>query len=283
MNDNAPIEESTADPSSRAVTDQPRWQPLEKADRRVLGVLVEKAKTTPENYPLSLNSLVQGANQKSNRFPQMQLDADRVEEAADRLRSFGAVALIQGDGRVDKYRHLAYQWLGVDKEELAVVAELLLRGEQTIGQLRGRAARMEPIEGVPQLRPILDRLHTKGLLEYLTPMGRGCLVTHTLFQPEEMEKRRREHQAGQTASAPAPPTPAAIQDPAPQGHPFPQQHADQASSRGRTSEGRADEVQSLRAAVGSIREQVAELREQFESTTGQLRHELDDLKRQLGV
>ena len=108
--------------------DAPRWQPLEKVERRVVGVLVEKAKTTPDNYPLSLNALVNGCNQKSNRAPQMQLDEEQVSEAIDRLRTIGAVSIIQGDGRVEKYRHLLYEWLGVDKVELAVMAELLLRG-----------------------------------------------------------------------------------------------------------------------------------------------------------
>ncbi len=195
------------------------------------------------------------------------------------------LALIQGGSRVDKYRHLAYQWLGVDKTELAVIAELLLRGEQTIGQLRGRAARMEPIEGVPQLRPILDQLHTKGLLEYLTPMGRGCIVTHTLFQPEEMNRRRREHQADQTA----PSTPAGMAPPTTPELPRPQQHAAQTSSQRGTdsreemSKGQADEIQSLQTEVGLMRAQLTELREQFESTTSQLQDELNDLKQQLGV
>jgi uncharacterized protein YceH (UPF0502 family) len=111
---------------------------LDKIARRVVGVLVEKAKTTPDNYPLSLNSLVNGCNQKSNRAPQMQLDEQQVAEAIDRLRQVGAVLVIQGDGRVEKFRHLLYEWLGVDKAELAVMAELLLRGEQTLGDLRGQ-------------------------------------------------------------------------------------------------------------------------------------------------
>ena len=71
--------------------------------------------------------------------------------------------MIQGSGRVDKYRHLAYDWLGVDKVELAVMAELLLRGAQTVGELRGRAARMEPIKDLAELRPVLDALQAKGL------------------------------------------------------------------------------------------------------------------------
>ena len=162
--------------------DSPRWQPLERVERRVVGVLVEKAKTTPDNYPLSLNSLVNGANQKSNRSPQMQLDEEQVarsdRSAADGLEP---VSIIQGDGRVEKYRHLMYEWLGVDKVELAVMAELLLRGEQTLGDLRGRAARMEPIKGVAELQPIVDSLRQKELIQLLTPPGRGVRrYTHAL-------------------------------------------------------------------------------------------------------
>jgi len=170
-----------------------KWQPLERNDRRVVGVLVEKAKTTPDNYPLTLNSLLNGANQKSNRYPQMQLDEEHVFDALERLRKLKAVAEVQGDGRAPKFRHLLYDWLGVDKFELAVMAELLLRGAQTLGELRGRAARMEPIAGISELRPLLDSLYEKGLLLYLTPPGRGCIVTHALYQERELEKLRAEH------------------------------------------------------------------------------------------
>ena len=182
------------DENAQAPTEeQPKWQTLERNDRRVVGVLVEKAKTTPDNYPLTLNSLLNGANQKSNRSPQMQLDEEHVFDALERLRKLKAVAEVQGDGRAPKFRHLLYDWLGVDKYELAVMAELLLRGAQTLGELRGRAARMEPIAGISELRPIIDSLYAKGLLLYLTPPGRGCIVTHALFQERELEKLRAEH------------------------------------------------------------------------------------------
>src|SRR5512145_505925 len=170
----------------------PRWHPLETIERRVLGVLIEKAKTTPENYPLSLNSLKAGCNQKNNRAPIMQLEEEQVEEALESLRKTGAIAQIQGGGRVDKYRHLAYEWLGVEKVELAVMAELLLRGTQTVGELRGRAARMEPIKDLADLQPTLDTLHAKGLVVYLSPPGRGSLVTHALYLERELEKVQRE-------------------------------------------------------------------------------------------
>ena len=116
-----------------------KWRPLAAIDRRVLGVLVEKAKTTPDQYPITLNGLCSGCNQKSNRFPQMEVKPEDVEDSLERLR-LGAVTEIQGSGRVAKYRHLAYEWLGVEKLELAVMTELLLRGTQTEGDLRGRGA-----------------------------------------------------------------------------------------------------------------------------------------------
>lgn len=166
--------------------------PLEAVERRVLGVLVEKAKTTPDAYPLSLNALRTGCNQKSNRFPQMELDEDRLERTIDSLRAKGALIVVQGDSRVERYRHRMYEWLGVEKAELAVVAELLLRGAQSVGDLRGRAARMEPIPGVNELRPILEALVEKGLIEYLTPPGRGAIVSHRFYSDSERSRVRRD-------------------------------------------------------------------------------------------
>src|SRR5215208_7465036 len=179
----------------------PRWQPLEAIERRILGALVEKAKTTPENYPLSLNALKSGCNQKNNRSPLMQLEEPAIEEALEKLRKLGAVVQVQGTSRVDRYRHLAYDWLGVEKVELAVMAELLLRGAQTIGELRGRAARMEPIKDLTDLRPTLDSLEKKRLIQYLTPPGRGCIVTHTLYLDREMDKVRRDADAMHAAAS----------------------------------------------------------------------------------
>lgn len=174
------------DPSPR------RWQPVSALDRRVLGVLVEKAKTTPDAYPMTLNGLRTGCNQKSNRFPTMEVEADDVEESLERLRTLGAVGFVEGSGRVNKYRHYLYEWLGADKVELAVMAELLLRGAQTVGELRGRAARMEPIADLSALKPVLESLQAKGLVISLTPEGRGQVVTHALYQPRELERVREE-------------------------------------------------------------------------------------------
>lgn len=163
-----------------------KWKPLNPTQRRVLGVLVEKAKTTPEQYPLSLNGLTTGCNQKNNRDPLTNLTPEQVEETLEELRGLGAAVEIQGGGRVAKYKHCLYDWLGVDKVELAVIAELLLRGEQSVGELRGRASRMEPIADLNALRLILQSLKQKGLLLELTPEGRGQVVSHNLYKDREL-------------------------------------------------------------------------------------------------
>src|SRR3954470_14308318 len=165
-----------------------RWQPLNMRQRRVFGVLVEKAKTTPDAYPMTINGLVAGCNQKSNREPQMNLSPDDVEQVLEELRGMGAVTEVQGSGRVAKYRHHAYEWLGVEKTELAVMTELLLRGEQTLGELRGRAARMEPIADLAALKPVVDSLMEKGLMIELTPAGRGQVVSHGLYSERELNE-----------------------------------------------------------------------------------------------
>ena len=178
-----------------------KWRSLDSLQRRVLGVLVEKAKTTPDSYPLTVNSIKSACNQKSNRNPQMDLDADDVMATLDELREMGAVSEVQGDGRVSKYRHRAYDWLGVNKVELAVVAELLLRGDQTVGELRGRAARMESISGVAELGPIMASLKEKGLLVELSAAGRGQIVTHGLFLAGEQPPARSSSVSARTSAA----------------------------------------------------------------------------------
>jgi uncharacterized protein len=165
-----------------------KWQPLSLRQRRVFGVLIEKAKTTPDVYPMTINGLVSGSNQKSNREPQMNLSSDDVEQVLEELRGMGAVTEVQGSGRVAKYRHHGYEWLGVEKTELAVMTELLLRGEQTLGELRGRAARMEPIADMGALKPVVESLVKKGLMIELTPPGRGQVVSHGLYKEKELNE-----------------------------------------------------------------------------------------------
>ena len=161
-------------------------RPLERFERRVLGVLIEKAKTTPEQYPLSLNAVVTGCNQKSNRDPVMSLDEEQVSRTLVQLRQCGAAAEVFGNGRLPRYRHLAYEWLAVEKEELAILGELLLRGKQSEGSLRGRASRMDLIPDLKSLRTHLDVLAARGLVVWLSPLGRGRLLTHGLLTPAEL-------------------------------------------------------------------------------------------------
>ncbi len=184
---------------------KPAWQPLPKILRRIAGVLVEKAKTTPDQYPLSLNGLVNGCNQKSNRSPQMSLEENQVETALEKLRAMGVVAEVQGGGRVPKYRHYMKEWLGVSAVELAVMTELLLRGDQSVGDLRGRANRMtsNEIADVGALKPIVDSLIEKGLIIPLTSAGRGQVVTHALYEAEELA-RLREKYGDADVESPAP-------------------------------------------------------------------------------
>jgi uncharacterized protein YceH (UPF0502 family) len=184
-------EESLKMTSSESTGAERKWTQLNRLQRRVLGVLVEKSKTTPETYPMTLNSLTNGCNQKNNRSPLMNLSQDEVLKTLDSLRGLGVVTEVHGDGRVPKYKHQMYDWMGIDRPESAVMTELLLRGQQTLGELRARAARMEPaIEELTQLKPIIDALMAKGLMMELTPPGRGQVVSHALYQPEELAKVR---------------------------------------------------------------------------------------------
>lgn len=184
-----------------AVEASAAWPILSALERRVLGVLVEKAKTTPDAYPLSLNSLVTGCNQKSNREPVLNVSDLEVEEALTSAQKKGLVVKITG-GRVERWRHILYEAWHVEKVELAVLAELLLRGPQTVGELRARASRMEPIADLDALRAVLSELAKRRLVVYLTPEGRrGNVVTHGFHGPDELERLRAKYSAEEEAPA----------------------------------------------------------------------------------
>ena len=168
------------------------WKPIAPNLRRVLGVLIEKAKTTPAAYPMTVNAIVAGCNQKNNREPLMTLDDNDVVLALNDLEALGAASEAPIVSRAVKYRHHAYAWLGVDRKEMAVMTELLLRGDQSIGDLRGRAARMEPIADLIELKPIVESLILRGLMIALTAPGRGQIVSHNLYkEPEQHALRAR--------------------------------------------------------------------------------------------
>ena len=133
---------------------KPDLTPLEA---RLLGCLVEKELATPEYYPLTLNALVAACNQKNNRDPEMHLAPDEVEKGLGVLQyDRKLVATYAGVGsRAVKYVHRLTETLGVDTPELAILCELLLRGPQTPGELRGRASRMHPFASPAEVRAVL--------------------------------------------------------------------------------------------------------------------------------
>jgi uncharacterized protein YceH (UPF0502 family) len=224
------------------------WPALDMEERRILGVLVEKAKTTPDAYPMSVNAIVTGANQKSNRDPLLNLSDLDVEDILVRCQKKNLAIKIIG-GRVIRWRHSLYEAWRADKIELAVLGELLLRGPQTEGELRTRASRMEPIDDLDALRGVLRPLVERNLVVYLTPEDRrGAVLTHGFHDPEELKRLRARNL---TEPTPAAATPA----PAP------------APSRAEAS----DEIAVLKQAVAVLRSEVDGLRDelrQFKQSLG---------------
>ena len=131
---------------------------LNENEVRVLGSLVEKELTTPEYYPLSLNSLTNACNQKSNRDPAMALTEEDVVRALDSLRFKQLAVLSAEGGRVPKYRHLLAEKLGLMPAEQAILCELLVRGPQTGGELRTRCERMHPFGDSAAVEEVLGEL-----------------------------------------------------------------------------------------------------------------------------
>jgi len=132
---------------------------LSEVEARVLGSLIEKDLTTPEYYPLSLNALVNACNQKSNRDPFMNLEEDAVREALRSLDKNGLAGPADNMvSRVSKYEHRLQEVYNFTRHEIAVMAELLLRGPQTAGELRSRADRMHKFEDLGIVQSTLQRL-----------------------------------------------------------------------------------------------------------------------------
>jgi hypothetical protein len=158
---------------------------LQATERRVLGVLIEKSLSQPDNYPLTVNAIVTGSNQLSNRDPVMSLtDADALQ-ALDGLRGKGlAAVLIREGGRAERWSHSGAEAFGLNERELAVLAELLLRGPQTEGELRAHISRMRPVESIEELNAILQSLMMREspLVERMArePGRRGIRFRHML-------------------------------------------------------------------------------------------------------
>lgn len=143
---------------------------LEPIEARLLGVLIEKELTTPEQYPLSLNALTTGSNQKSNRDPVLDLSETEVYAATGKLIVKGWAGSVHPAGsRVERFRHNAAAMLGVGKAQVAIVAELLLRGPQQPGELRARVSRMVELASQQALTDALAPLLANGIVARLDP------------------------------------------------------------------------------------------------------------------
>ena len=180
---------------------------LHSDERRVLGVLIEKSLAQPDYYPMTLNALVAACNQKQNRDPVLSLDDDSVYTAFENLREQGlATMMLPGGGtRTKRFRHDIENCLGWQKRERAVMAELLLRGPQTEGELRTRCSRMIPFDDLQAVAMVLDCLakYEPPLAKSLprAPGQSAIRFTHLIYPDDEQPA---------TESSPPPPAAAAV-------------------------------------------------------------------------
>jgi uncharacterized protein len=172
---------------------------------RVLGCLLEKQRTTPDAYPLSLNALRLACNQSTNRHPVVDYDEPTIRDALGRLHRRGWTRLASGAGsRAAKYRHLLDEAIGLGRDEQAVLCVLMLRGPQTPGELKGRSERMHPFADLAAIEDVLERLGDRGLV---ARVGR---------RPGQKEDRVAQRLGGDeepdAVDAPAAPAPAGDDD-----------------------------------------------------------------------
>lgn len=208
---------------------------LNEIEARVLGSLIEKDITTPDYYPLSLNALTNACNQKNNREPVTNLDEDSIRKALRTLNEKGLAGSAGGaDSRVAKYEHRLQEAFNFGRQETAVICVLLLRGPQTLGELRGRTDRMYHFEELTDVLATLDRL-----------MKREPPLVKMLPRPAGTRESRYAHLFCGDVPGWEPP---------PELHPAaPQSPAD------------ADSIRRLEAEVAALRTELAELRQQLES------------------
>jgi uncharacterized protein YceH (UPF0502 family) len=217
---------------------------LTAEERRVLGCLVEKERTTPQGYPLTLNSLRLACNQTTARDPVVRYEDPDVEAALASLRAAGLIRIVHSPhNRATKYRHVLGDALEIGDGEVALLAVLMLRGPQTIGELHARTERLHRFDGLPDVQSHLDAL-----------AARDPALTVRLERRPGQKDARWDHLLGGPVATAAPPeddlSPAASGAPAPPPPP--------AEPPG---DGLVAEVRALRRDVDELRATVAELRE----------------------
>jgi uncharacterized protein YceH (UPF0502 family) len=267
----------------------PPLKQLTRAQRRVLGTMIEKGITVPESYPLTLKALTTGCNQKSARDPLTNYSEDDVLETLDQLRELGLAAVVHTEsGRTERYRHyLRRQMPNLSEPQVAILAELLLRGRQPVGDLRARASRMAPagsLDSLEQLRSELNGLAQLQLIRSDGPLDRrGIEVDHNLYEPQEaraMPQRTFEDEPPATSSPPpaAPSSTTTIVPPT-------NSTARQAPASGSTADP-GNRVAGLEAALASLRIENGEIRAELaalhEKVT-ELTMELQRLREALGA
>jgi uncharacterized protein len=221
---------------------------LTPTEARVLGSLIEKELTTPEYYPLSLNALVNACNQKSNRDPHLTLDESAVEQALRSLEKQGFAGRADSDGRVTKYEHRLQEAFNFDRRDIAILCELLLRGPQTPGELRGRASRMHAFEDIAQVQSALQRLAQRD----------PSLVAQLSREPGTKESRYAQLMTGPVAHS-------AAASPASHSHagPAASSAAPPPAPRETESSTLRDEIAALKSEIVSLKSDLADLRSQF--------------------
>jgi uncharacterized protein YceH (UPF0502 family) len=161
--------------------------PLNPAELRVLGALIEKESTTPEHYPMSLNALVAACNQKTNRWPVTEYADDDVLAAIDDLKPRGYAAAITGGSRVAKFAQRFTEKLNLGRRETAILCVLMLRGPQTVGEIKGRTERMYGFADLDE---------TETVLQKMIDRPEGALVQRLPHAPGTKEPRFAQTLAG---------------------------------------------------------------------------------------
>jgi uncharacterized protein YceH (UPF0502 family) len=242
---------------------------LDDVEQRVIGCLVEKELTTPDLYPLTVNALVAACNQSSNRDPVMRLGPEDVEP---RLHALMGELLVwrERGARTLRWKHQLERRLGVDPAGKAVLAELLLRGEQTPGELRARAGRMTPFSGLGEVEAVLTELAAHGLVEELprSPGQKERRWRHRLADglagsaEEAAAEPRERHLEVPPSRAPSAAT--SSFDPPPR----PPAAERAVNPRPPASPAVPDELDSLRARLATLEARVEELSRRLEDLGG---------------